>query len=248
MTTPTIGLIIQADTVARLAGLPRPLDADTQWRVEQAILDAQSDVTAHLGQPITPLVATESGLWPQSASLSLTDRRQWVLCNTPVIEILTAEPETLDPFPVGTYTVSYTYGLNVVTDPQMAPVRRWITASVLASPAVAAIYAVSDPTGSGGRLVNSLSAEGQSVSYGAVKVPAAATAGAAGSGAPGAVPLLSSLDRWRVARRRVFQRRDYLGVALNVIEPAITAPPFLVLGLTDPVPPGTPVGTIIIRH
>lgn len=246
MTAPTIGLIIQADTVARLAGLPRPLSTDDQWRVEQAILDAQSDVTAYLGQPITPLLATENGLYPQSAYLSLTDRRQWLLSNVPVIEVLTAEPEGLEPFPIGTYTVTYTYGLNVVTDPLMEPVRRWIRASVLASPEVSAVYATS--IGSGGRVVTSVSAEGQSISYGAVQVPAAAVAGTAGSGAPGSPPLLSTLDRWRVAGRRVFQRRGYPYYGTSVLEPVTSAPPFLVLGLNDPVPPGTPVGTIIIRH
>ena len=246
MTTPTLGLIVSADTVARLAGIPRPLNADTQWLIEQGILGAQADVTAYLGQPITPLLATENGLYPQSAYLSLTDRRQWPLSNIPVIEILTAEPEGIEPFPIGTYTVTYTYGLNVVTDPQMAPVRRWILASAVASSEVASAYSSTAPDG--GRVVTSVSAEGQSISYSAVKVPSASVAGAAGSGAPGSVPLLSSLDRWRVAGRRVFQRRGYPYYGTSTIEPAISAPPFLVLGLTDPVPPGTPVGTIIIRH
>ena len=247
--TPTLGLIIQADTVARLAGLPRPLDTDGQWLVEQAILDAQSDVTAYLGRPITPLIATENNLWPQSATLSLTDPRQWLLCNRPVIEVLTTDEETDDPFPFGTYTVTYTYGLNAVIDPQMEPIRRWIRAAAVASPEVASVWMSVDPSGGGGRVINSLSAEGQSVSYGAVTVPGAgAGGGAAGSGAPGAVPLLSTLDRWRVAGRRVFQRRGDLFQGVGVLEPAITAPPFLVLGLTDPVPEGTPVGTIIIRH
>lgn len=246
MTTPTLGLIIQADTVARLAGLTRPLSDDDQWLVEQAILAAQADVTAYLGQPITPLIATENGLYPQYATLSLSDSRQWVLARGPLIEILTTDAETVYPFPTGTYTVTYTYGLNVVTDPQLAPVRRWITASVLASPELSSLYATSDPVGS--RLVSSLSAEGQSVSYGAVKVPAASVAGAAGSGAPGSVPLLSSLDRWRVARRRVFQRRGYPFYATSGIPPLTSAPPFLVLGLDEPVPDGTPTGTIIIRH
>lgn len=247
MTTPTLGLTVSADTVARLAGIPRPLDEDTQWLIEQAILGAQDDVIAYLGQPITPLLATEDGLYPQSAFLSLTDRRQWLLCNTPVIEILTADPETADPFPLGTYRVAYTYGLNVVTDPQMGPVRRWILASAVASPEVASAYAATAPDG--GRLVTSVSAEGQSISYSAVKVPSASVAGTAGSGAPGSVPLLSSLDRWRVAGRRVFQRRGYYPYyGSSVLEPVITAPPFLVLGVDDSVPFGTPVGTIIIRH
>lgn len=247
MTTPTLGLIIQADTVARLAGLPRPLSEEAQWLVEQAILASQEDVVGYLGQPITPLLATENGLYPRYATLGLLDTRQWALCNGPIIEILAADPETDTPFPIGSYTVSYTYGLNVVTDPEMGPVQRWIKASVLASPELSALYAASDTTGAGGRLVNSLSAEGQSVSYGAVKIPAASVAGAAGSGAPGSVPLLSSLDKWRVAKRRVFQRRGD-PFHSSGIPPITTVPPFLVLGLDDPVPDGTPVGTIIIRH
>jgi hypothetical protein len=197
-------LIVDPDDIARRAGLTRPMDSDTQWAVEHAIIDAQADVEAYLGQPITPTETTESGLYPANGG-SLTAATTWLLTYAPVVEVVSATAEGVDPWPYGTYTVVYRYGLDAANDPRLGPIRRWVTAAVLSSDAVVGAYEQQNPTTS--RVVTSLSAEGQSVSYGATSSPGATTGGEPGSGVPGSVPTLASLDQWRVAGRRVFQRR-----------------------------------------
>ncbi len=235
--------MVPADTVARIAKLTRPLDEETQWIVEQAILDAQSDVAAYLGQPIVPALTHETGLWPQTGG-SLTAASTWLLSGEPVIAVLSAIPDVSWH---GTYTVYYTYGLDAANDPALEPIRRWVRAAALASPGVAEAYETQNPVAS--RVITSLSAEGQSVAYGSVSVPGSSAGGAAGSGAPGSVPLLSSLDRWRVAGRRVFQRRTPgWSPVLVGAGGGPAGSQILVLDPEVPVPVGTPAGTIILRR
>lgn len=198
-TLPGVALIVTADYIARRLGLPRPLSADDQWTVEEAITEAQSDVEAYLGRAITPTQYTETGLWKAFDG-------SYLLTYWPLVDIVSETAET-DPDTaqlLGTWTVVYTAGLDAANDPLLAPIRRYVVAAAMNSPSVTDLWEAAQP--SAGRVVTSVSAEGQSVSY-ANTSPAGGQIGPAGSGSPGALPLLSSLDRWRIAGRRVFQRR-----------------------------------------
>jgi hypothetical protein len=186
--------VVSADEVARRLRLQQPLTEDVRWAIDQAIWDAQADVEAYLGQPVTPTTFIETGLvaWPGG----------WQLTNAPLISIVAVTAET-DPdsgVPTGLYTVEYTAGIDAINDPTLAPIRRYVIAHAKYSPEVQLLLAEESPAPA--RRVASLTAEGQSVTYEADPD----TDSQPGSGAPGALPLLSSLDRWRIAGRRVFQR------------------------------------------
>jgi hypothetical protein len=193
-------LVVAVDDVARAMRLPLPLSADDSWRLSRAIQEAQFDVEAYLGRPITPTVYVEYGLWPIQGDI------WWSLCHAPLIEVLSSVAETIDGQATGTFTVTYTAGLDAANDPQLAPIRRYVAAAAMASPMM--IDAWRATRSDGGRVVSSLSTEGQSVSF---KYASPLDSSGAGSGTatwPGSPPRLDSLDRWRLAGRRVFQRRE----------------------------------------
>lgn len=189
-------LAVSVQEVAQRAKLPLPLTVEARSAIRDALLDAQADVEAYLGRPITPRPVTETGKVPLGWG--------WSLDQQPVTRVLSATPE-VDPVtgaPTGTYTVTYLVGLDSRTDPTLAPVRRYVTAAALSAPAL--LEARHAALGPGARVVRSVSVspESQSVSYEDVKLTETGAAGSAG-----APPALSSLDRWRVAGRRVFTRR-----------------------------------------
>jgi hypothetical protein len=101
--------------------------------------------------------------------------------------------------PTGTFTVTYLTGLDPRNEPSQRPILRYIVAHALNSPEVWRTWVATGVRGP----VTSVSAEGQSISYGAITL---GPAGGGGSqpGAPGTMPTLKSLDRWR--RRSVWQR------------------------------------------
>lgn len=172
-----------------------------QRRVLQAALeDAHDDVEAYLGQPIAPTEVADRGLFPLGLG--------WALSREPIVKVLGVDAE-LDGTgaPTGLFTVRYTWGLDAGTDPELRPIRRYITAAVLADPAVVAVWQAGQ--GEAARRVRSASTDGQAVAYD--YLTPSGPIPAAGAAQEPERPTLASLDRWRVAGRRVFQRRgDYL--------------------------------------
>lgn len=195
--TPPTGpaLVVDVGWLFRKAGITAPTDAQTQVAVD-AILEAQSDVIAYLGRPITPTMYVEPHRYAYYDG--------WILeaaPDEPLIEIVSAVPE-LGPTgaPTDYFTVTYTAGIDARTDPSLEPIRRYVRVHALNSPDFTRMWKVA--TKAEGE-VRSLSAEGQSVSF----APATLGGGGGkpGSGEPGSLPTLGSLDRWRVAGRRAYQ-------------------------------------------
>lgn len=199
-TPPPPTLIVTADDIARRLGLTVPMDDDTRWRIEQAIQDAQADVSAYLGRSLTPDTVTESGLIP----VQVDGVDYWDLKEGPVLSITSTVAETYPDTgqPTGRYTVTYTAGIDSVTDPALAPVRRYVMVHAMYSPGVQLIFRTELPDRA--RRAQSVSVEGQAVTYDDTYSTSGATPG---SGAPGALPTLKELDRWRVAGRRVVRRQ-----------------------------------------
>jgi hypothetical protein len=190
-------LIVDADDVARRLRIPLPLGEDDRFVIESAIADAQADVESYLGRPIVVTEFTE--IVPPECSGGFP------LAQTPVVEVVSAEPE-LDPPSTGTwtglYTVVYRAGLDAAGAPEMEPIRRYVRTHASYSPEVQALLRRVDVEAT--RTAKSLSVDGQSVTYEDVR-PQGSTA--PGSGMPGALPSLASLDRWRIAGRRVYRRQ-----------------------------------------
>lgn len=189
-------LVVSAEDVARRIGLPLPLSAEDRWLIEESIRDQQAVAEAYLGVPVVPTTVTEGGRWPTGAG--------WALTYQPVIQVLGAEVE-IDPVTssaTGSYAVTYVWGLDVAAGGALEPIRRWVRAHAGATPEARRLVRVA-AVGSA-RSITSLSAEGQSVSYSAE--------GTGGSNRDDALvdefglPTLRTLDRWRRANRRIYQR------------------------------------------
>lgn len=190
-TPPAPPLIVPVDVIARRLGLPDPLTEDDEWLIAEAIADAQSDLEAHLGRPVTPREYTEMGRFPFAGGFRLAQ--------DPVVEVVSTTAET-DPGtgqPTGLFTVVYTAGLDGALDPDLAPLRRYVTAHTIYSAGVQAILRRLAPESA--QRVRTVAVEGQSVTYEDVY------ARSAEAGAVGSLPTLKSCDRWRVAGRRVHQ-------------------------------------------
>jgi hypothetical protein len=190
-------LIVTAEDIAGRLRLPEPLSVEDRSTLEGAIGDAQADVVAYLGRPLTPEVYTESGLIPYAEG--------WRLQNSPLISIqsATAEAHPNDAtWPTGRFTVTYTAGIDAANDPDLHPIRRFIFTHALYSPDVQMVFRTIAPDRA--RRAYWVTVEGQQVRYDDIY----ATSGAKpGSGAPGSLPTLKSLDRWRLAGRRVPDHR-----------------------------------------
>lgn len=188
-------LVVSPEHLAVRAGIPLPLTGDQRDLLVDALLDAQADVEAYLGQPPVPTLYRQSGVYAY-------DGEEWGLSvhgDAAVHRIVTVTPELVDGVPSGYYTITYTAGLDARSDPALRPVRRYVVAHALNAPDVLRLWQTL--TGARGE-IRSVSAEGQSISWG----PATHGGGGdPGSGRPGALPTLSSLDYWRVAGRRVHQ-------------------------------------------
>ncbi len=193
--------VVDVDHLARRLGLPVPVtDPEVAFTLSEAIADRQAVVESYLGIPVTPVEFTESGLWPLMQG--------WDLANEPVVAITSTVAELNDAsLPTGRFTITYTAGLDGANGVQYAPIRRWVLAHAAASVEVRRMLrAVSPATG---RVIKSLSAEGQSVSYdddlaqaGGASVTGQLAAATDGLG----LPTLASLDRWRRANRRSYSR------------------------------------------
>lgn len=194
-TAPLASLVVPVERVARRLKLTPPLEPDMQALIEDAIRDAQADVEGYLGRPIVPVTVVERGLWPWSSG--------WSLAEDDVITVVSAVPEAYgDGQLTGTFTVTYTAGLDARTDPRLEPIRRFVIAHAVNSPALVEVWEHQQRDAGVRGQVKSVSTEGQSISYAALSQGGG---GAAGSGAPGALPSLVSLNPWR--RAAVFQRR-----------------------------------------
>jgi hypothetical protein len=187
-------LVVSTAEVARRAGLT--LTEANHPVLVDAIRDATDDVVGYLGRAIVPTSYTESGLFP------IGDEWDLIPLDDPVrsVDTVTAETYT-DGTPTGYFTVVYTAGLDARSDPDLRPILRYVRAHAMNSPEVTRLW--QQTSGAKGE-VRSVSADGQSISYGPATLGGG---GQAGSGAPGALPTLASLDRWRVAGRRVYQRK-----------------------------------------
>ncbi len=191
---PLEGLAVSVTEVARRAGFPQPISPAVRQAIEDAIGDAQGDVEAHLGRPVVPIEATESNLYAHPDG--------WQLKERPVIRILSVVADTTPEGALtGNFTVTYLYGLDAANAPLLRPIRNYIArhaaALVRQSPAAT--------TAKIARGIRSVNVEGQGITYSDTVGAARETGG--GSGEIGALPTLASLDRWRLAGRRVFQRR-----------------------------------------
>lgn len=186
-------LVVSLADLAAASGLDVDGDAAA---LTAACLDAQSDVEAFLGRVIVPTAFTVTGVPPGYAETwSFTAEDDPMLG----IHSATAELDVNDD-PTGYYTLVYVAGIDAATDGQYRPIRRYVKAAAVNSPEILRLYRLTGARGP----IKSASTEGQSVSY---EAATHGGGGAAGSYIPGSLPTLGSLDRWRVAGRRVFQRR-----------------------------------------
>lgn len=199
-------LVVSPEELADEIEMPLPLDARKRRILTKAILAAQSDVVAYLGRPVMPRQYTETGVWPWGDEWQLTAHG-----DDPVVRIVSTTPET-DPVlgALDTFTVIYLAGINARDNEEYEPIRRFIMAHAANSNSVVRLWReVVNPA----KVIKSSSTSGQSVSY---EIPTLGGGGAAGSGAPGALPTLKSLDTWRVAGRRVHQGRTHFGERYGV--------------------------------
>lgn len=189
-----MALVVTPEEVARRLGLPQPLSEQDRWTVEQALTDAQSDLEAYLGRPVTPQTYTETGLRPYIAG-------NYRLKYAPVISMIsaTAEVDTANR-PTGYYTVTYVAGLDGLADPVLGPIRRFTRTHAMYSPEVQLLFRRLRPDAA--RRITSLGLEGQNVGYSDTY---AVSDKATEMGFPGGLPTLKSCDRWRLAGRRVVQ-------------------------------------------
>lgn len=187
-------LIVSPEEVARRLGVPQPLEEHDRWLIESAIEDAQADLEAYLGRPVTAQTFTEYHMLPVAGQYRLT---RW-----PVIAITstTAETDPTTGAPTGLFTVVYTWGLDGVSDPELAPLRRFVRTHAIYSDTVQSLFRRLVPEQA--RKVTALGVEGQNVTYADTY---AVEENAAELGLPGALPTFKSCDRWRLAGRRVHQ-------------------------------------------
>lgn len=188
-----MALVVTVEEVARRLGLPQPLEESDRWLIEQAIADAQSDLEAYLGRPVSKGTYTQEHLIKYYSGYQLK--------YFPVHSI-TSETAELDSGgqPTGYWTVVYVAGLDGENDPELEPIRRFVRTHAIYSPTVQALFRRLAPEQA--RKITNLSVEGQSVTYSDAY---ATDVRAAEFGLPGSLPSLKSCDRWRIAGRMVHQ-------------------------------------------
>lgn len=172
--------LVTPEQVAVRAGLPTPLDAGVRAAIEEAIEDALAEAATYLCRSPVPETFTQRGVVPDG-------RGGWLLDNDPLIEVVSAVPETHPVTGVTTdaYTITYRAGLDPESDRRYGRVlRRFVTWSAAANPIVRRVA-----QDKGIRLITSVTVEGQGVTYESGQA-------AAGSGVAGAPPTLADLDEW----------------------------------------------------
>lgn len=187
-------LVVAPVDLLRRAGITDPTEAQILTATD-AILDAQADVVAYLGRPITPTTYTETDRFAYYDG--------WRLEAAPdedLIEIVSVTPQLVAGVPTDYFTVTYIAGIDAATDPVLDPIRRYVRVHAMNSPEFTRMWKTATKAEGD---VRSLSAEGQSVSFSPPTLGGGG--GKAGSGEPGTLPTLGSLDRWRLAGRRAYQ-------------------------------------------
>jgi hypothetical protein len=197
-------LVVLPEELAVRAKLPLPLSAADREVIIGAILDAQADVSGYLGRrSLMPSTYVQHGVAP-----SYYGDGSWTLTahgDEEIVSVTSATPEATGGVLTGLYTVEYVAGINVRENEEYSPIRRYVRAHALNSPEFNRLWQASE-TGKAARTVRTVSAEGQSVTFENASAGGGSSSDAKpGSGAPGALPTLASLDRWRVAGRRVYQ-------------------------------------------
>lgn len=194
-------LVVSPEALATSMSIPLPIDDQTRDLLTQAIIDAQADVTAYLGRPaLTPTSRTESGLYDWGDEWSFSE-----LGDDDLIRVTSVTPDA-----DGSFTVTYLCGIDARTGVETEPIRRYIRAHAANSPeATRHWHSIVKPTGA----IKSASTQGQSVSYDKATLGGGGTSG---SGAPGSLPTLGSLDRWRLAGRNAYQSRTRFGTRYGV--------------------------------
>ena len=197
-TVPTVML----EAVAIRLGLTLPVtDDELEARITRAIEDAADDVRAYLNRPIEP--AEETLIAPQPLiTYPPEDSRAWPLLGEYFDHVAVVSHAARDD---GYYDLVVNVGLDAFNDPDLSPIRRYIVAHALNSADLSRLWREENPDLA--KTVRSVSAEGQSISYAVESPGGTAAAAKSGSGEPGALPTLASLDRWR--RRGVYQRRGH---------------------------------------
>lgn len=187
-------LLVSAESVAVKLGVPLPLTDDQRARIEQEIIAAQDDAANYINRAIFPVFETQTG-WLPLVGYDVLDYRAWPL----LLEIYDDRVAVLSATLNGSsYDVAVMVGIDGRNEPTL-------TRFVLAAAAEAIR---TDPgSGMGKRLVTSMSAEGQSITYD----KSTATPGVAGS-LP-TIDSLKSLKRasWHRSARRAdppFPYRD----------------------------------------
>lgn len=197
---PEAALIVEAAEIARRLGVPLPLDPEDQWLIEEAIRDAQAGLEAYLGRAVVPRAYTDTGVRRYAAA----PPDQWRLSHWPVQSVTSVTEETDDDgYPTGLFTVEYVAGLDGANDPELAPLRRYVRAAAIYSPELRSWYRRVAPELA--RHITSLGVEGQNVTFSDAYAPPGG--GGDEAGGVGSPPTLQSCDRWRIAGRRVSQRR-----------------------------------------
>lgn len=206
MTTPTTPVLRPPaptpEYIARRLGVDDPSE-ELLDLAQDAIDDAIGDVEGYLGRAITPVQRTATRCWPVPGGWDIPGEQQ------PIRRIISATEELVPgeaTIPAGTFTVVYEVGLDYVTDPELSPIRRYLNAAALNNYML--LQYVENRLGIRGPVNSvSVSTEGQSknVTYGHLGYTPPASRGSQSMDAPGQLPKLTSLDRWKLANRRVHQ-------------------------------------------
>lgn len=186
-------LVVSPETLAKKAKIPLPLSTDDREQIIECIRDAQADVTGWLGREIMPAAYSESGRYDVGGHWNLQTDEQ-------IIDITQVTAELSSGQPTGLFTITYIAGINAKDDPLLRPIVRYVTAHAMNSPEFLLMWKTATKAKGD---IKSVTTEGQSITW---DKPTLGGGGVAGSGAPGALPTLKSIDRWRIAGRRVFQR------------------------------------------
>ena len=192
---------IDPDDMARRIGFVEATPSPEQMEViRTAIIDAQADVVAYLGQPVTPTTT--------SVQVAYGDNIDHVLRDYTYVRDVAY---TADPALPGYTTVTFVHGIDLARD-EFAPIARYLRYAVLNDPTIIRLW--QDLPGAKFKRIRSASTEGQNVTYdfmgpdGRVS-PTGQAVRAAAADAVDSGPSLSSLDYWRIAGRRISQAVGY---------------------------------------
>lgn len=193
-------LALSPEDIAVRLGIALPITAEQRYQLSLAILDAQEEVAGRLSRAILPQIITERRPWSAARGLEY-------LAEQPVWDLLTEVEESVDGVPTGYWVTTYIGGMNVRADARLRPILRVLRALAMNHDLALALWktvgAGAAIDGTGARVVKSVSAEGQSISYDTVRPGGAVTGDAALVGAP--IPW-STIDRWNLTGKKVFQR------------------------------------------